>query len=44
MRILHYYTATDKISEEYINILSKAMTELNYLSGDSCIEIGRAHV
>ena len=38
MRILHYFTATDKISEEYINILSKAMTELNYLSGDSCIE------
>ena len=42
MRILHYYTASDKISEEYINILSKAMTELNYLSGDGCIENVRA--
>ena len=38
MRILHYYTASDKISHEYIDILSKAMTELNYLSGDGCIE------
>ena len=38
MRILHYYTASDKMSKDYIDILSKAMTELNYLSGDSCIE------
>ena len=38
MRILHYYTASDKISHDYIDILSKAMTELNYLSGDGCIE------
>ncbi len=38
MKILHYYTANDNVSAEYISILSSAMTELNYLSGDRSIE------
>ena len=38
MRILHYYTASDKMSKDYIDILSGAMTPLNYLSGDNSIE------
>ncbi|MGM9733131.1 MAG: glycosyltransferase [Prevotella sp.] len=38
MRILHYHNANDRMTAEYVNILSGAMTEFGYLSGDGCIE------
>lgn len=38
MRILHYHNANDRMTAEYIRILSSAMAELGYLSGDGYIE------
>lgn len=38
MRILHYHNASDGMTTEYIHIISSAMAEFAYLSGDGCIE------
>lgn len=38
MRILHYHNANDRMTAEYVSILSGAMTDFGYLSGDGCIE------